>query len=116
MVISERIFALLKERKMSQKDFSDRTGIAESTISDWKRKKTNPVAEKILTICHVLGVSPYELLSGTDGEGERSRKSKYIVVDKGTELGMFLEDYQHLDEKMQERVLGYMQALKESGD
>ena len=36
--VSDKIFELLKERNMSQKEFSQRTGIAESTISDWKKK------------------------------------------------------------------------------
>ena len=35
--ISDRIFELLKEKGMSQKEFSARTGIAESSISDWKK-------------------------------------------------------------------------------
>ena len=48
--VSDRIFELLKERKMSQKEFSKKTGIAESTISDWKKKRTNPVSDKILII------------------------------------------------------------------
>ena len=59
--ISDRIFELLKERGMSQKSFSQKTGIAESTISDWKKKKTNPVSDKILIISETLGVTPYEL-------------------------------------------------------
>ena len=42
MIISERVFKLLKEKNISQKEFSEATGIAQSTISDWKRKKTNP--------------------------------------------------------------------------
>lgn len=37
--ISDRIFELLKEKGMSQKEFSVRTGIAESSISDWKRRE-----------------------------------------------------------------------------
>ena len=37
--ISGRIFELLKERNVSQKTFAQKTGIAESTISDWKKKK-----------------------------------------------------------------------------
>ena len=57
---------------MSQKEFSERTGIAQSSISDWKRKRTNPVSEKILIICEVLEVTPYELLAGTDGVGSRN--------------------------------------------
>ena len=93
MTISERIFKLLQERGMSQKEFSDRTGIAQSSISDWKRKKTNPVSEKILIICDVLDVTPYELLGATEGEGKRSNPSEVIVVEKGSETGRMLEEY-----------------------
>ena len=60
--VSEKIFELLKQKDMSQKEFSERTGISQSTISDWKRKKTNPAVDKILKICEVLRVSPSELL------------------------------------------------------
>ena len=37
--ISDKIFELLKEKGMSQKEFAQRTGIAESSISDWKKKR-----------------------------------------------------------------------------
>ena len=116
MTISERIFKLLQERGMSQKEFSDRTGIAQSSISDWKRKKTNPVSEKILIICDVLDVTPYELLGATEGEGKRSNPSEVIVVEKGSETGRMLEEYLGMSEKYQERLLGYMHALQEMPD
>ena len=38
MLISERIFGKLKELGMAQKEFSKRTGIRETTISEWKGK------------------------------------------------------------------------------
>ena len=63
MLISEKIFYLIGKNKLTQKEFSEQTGISQSTISDWKRKKTNPSADKILKICEVLKVTPYELLS-----------------------------------------------------
>ena len=69
--ISDKIFELLKEKGMSQKEFAQRTGIAESSISDWKKKRTNPVSDKILIICEVLDVTPYELLSGAEHAGNR---------------------------------------------
>ena len=116
MTISERIFKLLQERGMSQKEFSDRTGIAQSSISDWKRKKTNPVSEKILIICDVLDVTPYGLLGATEGEGKRSNPSEVIVVEKGSETGRMLEEYLGMSEKYQERLLGYMHALQEMPD
>ena len=113
MTISEKIFLLLKEKGMSQKEFSEKTGIAQSSISDWKRKKTNPVAEKILIICEQLEVTPYELLSGTDGAGSRSIPSDMIIIQKDSELGHLLEKYQALDHGLQGRLLGYMEALQE---
>lgn len=111
--ISSRIFELIRERGMSQKEFAKRTGIAESTISDWKKKKTNPVSDKILIICEVLGVTPYELLSGAEHIGERSRENMVYVIEKGTELGIIIETYQNLDDSLQKRLLGYMEALVE---
>lgn len=113
MTISEKIFSLLEARDMSQKEFSERTGIAQSTISDWKRKKTDPVSEKILIICEVLGVTPYELLSETEGKGKRGKRPDIIMLDKSSEAGQVMETYLGMDEKMQQRLLGYMKALKE---
>lgn len=113
MTISDKIFELIRERGMSQKEFSEATGIAQSSISDWKRKKTNPVSEKILIICEVLEVTPYELLSGTEGEGKRSTPSDFMVIDKNTEIGQFVVDLQKLEPKSRERLMGYFNALKE---
>lgn len=113
MTISERIFELLRERGMTQKEFAERTGIAQSSISDWKRKKTNPVAEKILIICEVLHVTPYELLGGAEGNGNRSRAAEVIVLDKATEAGQLMQCYLELPEKQRDRLFGYMRALQE---
>ena len=55
MQISSKVFSILKERGISQKEFSKMTGIAESTICDWKRKGFNPSAGRISTICVSVG-------------------------------------------------------------
>lgn len=99
MTISARIFELIKECGMTQKEFSIATGIAQGSISDWKRRGTNPVSEKILIIWKVLNVTLEELLSGTDGKGKRSNPSEFILVDKNTEMGKFFEEVQNMDEK-----------------
>ena len=41
MIISERIFKILKDKNMSQNAFAKQVGLASSTISDWKTNKTN---------------------------------------------------------------------------
>ncbi len=63
MIMSQYIFELLKEKGLFQKQFAELTGISQSTISDWKNKKTNHAADKILNICTVLGISSEDLLS-----------------------------------------------------
>ena len=78
MTISERIFELIREKGYTQKEFSKKTGIAESTISDWKKKGTNPVSDKILVICEVLEVSPYFLLGGAEKQDGRTRDGKAV--------------------------------------
>ena len=46
MTISQKVFELLREKGMSQKDFSIATGIPQSTISDWRKKNTNPASSQ----------------------------------------------------------------------
>ena len=56
MTISERILKVLKDRNMTQAEFAKQVGIATSTISEWKKRKTNPTADKIMDICNVLPI------------------------------------------------------------
>lgn len=111
MIISEKIFTLLEEKGMSQKDFSEKTGISQSTVSDWKRKQTNPSADKILKICDVLQVSPYELLSEDENTYPESGADREIVLTR--EESLLLENYRNFSSRQRERLMGYLEALRE---
>ena len=111
MTISDRIFEKLNEKNMSQKEFSEETGISQSTISEWKSKRTNPTSEKIMIICKVLDVTPEWLLSGIDNTGSRGNNSNWYIVDKGTDMGRLLNIYHQMDTNQRNRLLGYMEAL-----
>lgn len=100
---------MLKERGLTQKAFSIQTGISQSTISDWKTKKTNPASDKIMVICDVLGISPYELLTGTEGGG--ARKMEYVIVDKESDDYILLENYHDLSQESQKHLLAYAKTL-----
>lgn len=113
MTISEKIFKRLEQINISQKEFAEKTGISQSAISDWKRKKTNPTADKILIISEALGITPNDLLSGTDIETTRSNPSDFLVVDKNTELGEFLIEFQSMNDNQKNKIMGYVSALKE---
>ena len=86
MIISERIIKVLKERNMTQAEFAKQVGISTSTISEWKKRKTNPTVEKIMDICNVLQITPGDV--------------------------QMIEDYHNLKEEQQKRLMAYMEALK----
>ena len=114
MLIRDRIFNKLEELKMTQKEFSEKTGIPQSTTSDWRKKRTNPTAEKIMIICKVLDVTPEWLLSGIEAQGKRSNPQKWFAIDADTALGKLVMEYNRMDAGMQERLLGYAEALGEA--
>ncbi len=116
MIISERIFKILEDKHMSQSTFAKKVGLSASTISDWKTKKTNPTAEKIMSICEVLEVTPEQLLTGKgiDEDYEESKiekvKAKFSITSSDIQI---LEDYHSLKEAQRKRLLKYMEALKQ---
>lgn len=116
MTIRDRIFAKLEEYNMTQKEFSEKTGIPQTTVSDWKKKKTNPTAEKIMIICKVLNVTPEWLLSGVETRGNRSNPDKWFAVDADTEVGQIVSSYNSFSAEAQARLLGYVQAMKMAMD
>ena len=116
MLISERIYKYMEEKKISQIEFSRKTGITQSTVSDWRRKGTNPSADKIMIICEVLGVTPYDLLLGTENHKMKEympyKEVDYVVVDKDSKEYELVVSYRRMDNDMQERLESYMKVLK----
>ena len=94
---------------MSQKEFSEKTGIPQSTISDWKGKKINPSADKLMIICEVLSVQPYELLSGT--ENPNYTMPNTVIIDRNSDEYLLIERYRNLDKEAKDRLKGYLDAL-----
>lgn len=114
MLISERIYAILSEKKISQIEFVKKTGISQSTVSDWRRKGTNPSADKIMIICEVLGISPYELLLGSESKNKKNYKEiNHVILDKNSKEYQMIEAFFDFDEESQNKVIAYMNMLKE---
>lgn len=101
---------------MTQMEFGKRVGLANSTISDWKRKKTNPSADKIMDICMVLGVTPEQLLIGKgiddDCEEDNISKTKDGVVISKADVRI-IEDIHGLKDEQRKRLVKYIEALKQ---
>ena len=111
MIISERIFMIMEEKGISQLELSSKTGIAQSTISDWKRKKTNPSADKIMAICDVLDVSPFDILQDTipsKGAGEVN----FLIASEGTAEFEILKKMEKLNKKSKDELVAHVKKLK----
>lgn len=111
MQIYERIFEILQQKGMSQKELSEKTGIGQSTISDWKNKRMNPSSDKIMIICDALGVSPYAILSGSN---DRYNQMDYIIIDKNSDENTLIEIYRNSSKDIKNKLLGYAQAVADN--
>lgn len=111
MTVGQRIFHLLDEKNMTQREFSRRTGIATTTISDWRKKNTNPGSEKILAICAALDVTPECLLSGVCEDSVRGRSADYMVIPAGTDERLLIELYNDMDWTRRSHLLEYARSL-----
>ncbi len=111
MTIGERVLMLIRGKGMTQREFSERTGIPQSTISDWKGKRLNPGSDKILTICEVLDTNPYELIYGTDSFD--GIKQNYLIIYKDSEEYQLLVQYRNLNSEGKKRLMHYTEILKD---
>ena len=101
--VYEKIFARLDELSMSQSELSRRTGISTSTINDWKKKKINPQADKLVVICKALDMSLAELLGD---DGDESSSADYSAEEK-----YLIECYRRSDNQVRRHMLRYMELI-----
>ena len=105
MTINERLFSIMKDRKISIRELSRMTGITASTISDWNTKHTNPSADKIMVLCEALCVTPSFFLSG-----EEEKQQDYSLSEDEIKL---IEYYRNINSNQQKRLAAYMSRLKD---
>ncbi len=84
MKIYEKIFSRLELLHMSQTELSKKTGIATSTISDWRKKRMNPQADKLVPICKALDMTLAELLCEEEENNVSIMTSNCISDEKIT--------------------------------
>lgn len=106
MKIYEKIFARLNELHMSQTELSKRTGIATSTISDWRKKQINPQADKLSVICKALDMSLADLLCDKENT-EQTTPTDYLIGDN-----YIMELFRESDADNKRRILRYFELLK----
>lgn len=83
-----RLKNIMSERKITQSELSKRTGIRQSSISDWLNGRYEPKQDKIYLIAQALGVSPSWLL-GYD-ETTSNQTEDYYVDPETAEFAEYL--------------------------
>ncbi|MBR1391520.1 MAG: helix-turn-helix domain-containing protein [Lachnospiraceae bacterium] len=115
MNISQRVFALLKEKHLSQKDLSDYAGISPSAISNWKSQNSNPASDKIIKICEFLEVDPYFLLTGRSAPIDRIQEDIAAYEKDATpEEQMLLNIFRELTTFNKGRAIGQLEQIREN--
>lgn len=106
MNIYEKIFARLEELHMSQIELSRRTGIATSTISDWRKKRINPQADKLVSICKALDMSLVDLLCDEE-ESDQVITTDYIFDER-----YIVELFKKSDYETKRRLIRYFELME----
>ena len=106
MNIYERIFDRLEELHMSQIELSRRTGIATSTISDWRKKKINPQADKLVSICKALDMSLADMLCDEDKQTEPE------LVDFITDEKYIIELFRNSELNIKKQIRRYFDLIQ----
>ena len=104
MNIYEKIFARLEEINMSQIELSRRTGIATSTISDWRKKQINPQADKLVAICKALDMSLVDLLCDEEDKKNEFSRADYVVGEQ-----FIIDSIMMSSGQMKRRVFSYLE-------
>ena len=120
MLISQRIFALLREKNLSQKALSVYAGISPAAISSWKSKNTNPSSDKIIKISEFLQVSPYYLLTGEESDNNLliADDTNMYQTAMSPEENTMLHLFRRLEPLDQGRIIGKVEQMlvKENSD
>lgn len=96
MTIIERMFEIMQEKGIKQKELAEALGINSANVSAWNKRNTNPPMEYLPQICDRLNVTWEYLITGKD-EKERGLT---------TEEQKMLTLYRRLDQKDRREIVG----------
>lgn len=109
MTISERLFKIMESKGITAYKLSKLTGIPSRTVFDWRKKNTNPGADKIMVICGALQITPEELLIGKPTDDVPAYDQ--TVTADGIDM-QIIKEYLDLTESKKKRLLAYASMLQ----
>ncbi len=79
--VVERIFEIMKEKKITQQQLADYLGVGQSTVATWKKRDCPPPINYLTKISQLLGVSIDYLATGSENPQvyKLSRTEDFII-------------------------------------
>ena len=84
-----RLKSVMAEHKITQTELAKRTGIRQSSISDWLNNRYEPKQDKVYLLANALNVSPAWLL-GYDEPDIQKPKDGYYTDPETAEFAEYL--------------------------
>lgn len=84
-----RLKSVMAEHKITQTELAKRTGIRQSSISDWLNNRYEPKQDKVYLLANALNVSPAWLL-GYDEPDIQKPKDGYYTDPEAAEFAKYL--------------------------
>lgn len=117
---------LLQKRNVTPYRVHKETGVAQSTLSDWKNGKGTPKAESLKKIADYFRVSIDYLLTGTESEKETpalnekderdiSKQLDQILADLENAQGALMFDGEPIDELTKDLLINSLRKDLEMG-
>lgn len=110
---------LMKKCGYSSYKVSVETGIAQSTLSDWKTGKSTPKADKMQKIADLFGVSVEYLMTGNEpdtlSDNALSTANALLALNIANDqaLSSALQKYFELSDSQKQYVVGLINLLAE---
>ena len=85
-----RLKSIMKDRKITQTELAKRTGIRQSSISDWLNDRYEPKQDKVYIIAKALNVSPAWLLGYDENIPTNEQATNYYLDAETAEYAEML--------------------------
>ncbi len=106
MTLQEKIFDEMKKRGITQRELSEITGIATSTINDWKMRNHVPAADKIPAICNAINISIADLYKDVDCN--QFPQPEVLIIPKGSIIYGMTKSMKDAKASVLDRLRDYM--------
>lgn len=100
--IVNRIFELMKEKKITQQQVANKLGIGQSTVASWKQRDCPPPINFISEIANMLDVSIEYLITGIQTPTKRTITN---------EEWFLIRHYRIASEENQDKIREYILSL-----